>query len=297
MNYHLVMKTFFNKIAIVGPGLIGGSMGMAIRRKKLASRVVGVGRREVSLRKAALAGAADTTTTDLRAGVTDADLVVLATPPDTFGKIAAVLAGCMKKNAILTDVASTKEKVVKSVLGSMSGREDIIFIPTHPMAGSEKGGVENASHDLFAGSKCIFTPLQNTPTAALELLKRMWEELGAHILVITPQEHDTLVARVSHVPHIVASALINTVGESDGQAGGKGLLDTTRIASGNPELWTAICENNPEKILSALDDFSDTIAEARELIARKDFKALAAWLHAAKKKRDFILERRTKRGV
>ncbi len=262
---------------------------MAIRSKNLAGHVVGVGRRDVSLRRAADAGAVDSTTTDLSAGVRDADLVVLATPLSTFTALAKTLSGCMKNGAILSEVGSAKEKVVEAVTGPLQSRSDIAFVPTHPMAGSEKRGPENALSDLFEGATCIFTPTESTPRAAIDAMERLWENLGARVRFMSPQEHDILVARISHLPHLVASALITTIEEGEGAFAGGGLTDTTRVASGDPELWRAICESNPDRIIEALDAFAKNLDEAKKLIAESNFEALTVWLQQAKKKREQII--------
>ncbi len=288
------MKHIFDTVAIVGPGLIGGSIGLGIRRRKLAAHLVGIGRRASSLRKARQAGAVDSTTTDLEAGTRSAELVVLATPVNTFGELAMRLARCMKEGALVTEVGSTKESVIEAISQALEVRNDLAFIPTHPMAGSEKRGAENATPDLFEDSRCIFTPVSGTPPGATERLKRLWEALGAEVHFMTPRQHDRLVARISHLPHIAASALINTIEEQEGVYAGGGLIDTTRVASGEPNLWKAICQSNPHGILEALDSFSDSLAIARKFLAEGDFEGFTAWLEEAKKKRDDILEMRKK---
>lgn len=289
------MEHIFEEIAIIGPGLIGGSMGAAIRGRKLAKNVVGIGRRDISLKKALKAGAIDRATTHLQEGTKNADLVVLATPVSTFGRIAEDLKKFLRSGAILTEVGSTKESVIQAVQEHFSERRDVSFIPTHPMAGSEKGGPENSRADLFEDAACIFTLLEGTPKDHKDKLEKMWEKLGANVHFMSPRQHDILVGRISHLPHLAAAALINTIEGVDGKFAGGGLLDTTRIASGDPELWKSICKSNPEKIISALDAFSASLLKAREMIADEDFEALGDWLAAAKEKRDGIIRSRENR--
>ncbi len=265
-----------------------------MRIRRLAGRVVGVGRRESSLLKAMDAGAVDITTTDLREGVRDADLVVLATPVDSFGALATRLAGCVRDGALVTEVGSTKEAVIEAVGGAMKARGDVVFIPTHPMAGSEKRGPENASPDLFEGAICIFTPLPGTPPDAVERLRRLWEALGADVRFMDPLAHDRLVARISHLPHLTAAALVNTVETGEADYAGGGLVDTTRVASGDPALWRAICESNARSIVEAIDAYAAVLAGARELITGGDFEALEQWLSEAKEKRDGFLAMRSR---
>ncbi len=267
-------------------------MGLAMRRRKLAERIVGIGRRAASLEKALKAGAVDCITTDLQAGARHADLTVLATPVESFGGIAAGLAQCMKKGAVLTEVGSTKESVIDAVGKALKERSDIAFIPTHPMAGSEKRGPENALPYLFEGSVCIFTPPDDAPREAVQRLQELWEALGAAVCFMSPQQHDRLVARISHVPHLAAAALINSIEAEEGRFSGKGLVDATRIASGEPQMWAGICRSNSRMVIDAIDSYIGALSAARNLIASQDFTGLESWLAEAGKKRANILKRK-----
>jgi len=282
----------FDRVAIIGPGLIGGSMGMAIRRRKLAGWVVGVGRRAASLDVAMEVGACDEVTLDVAEGVRGADVVVLATPIGAFGHLAPAAAAAMKAGALITDVASTKCGVIGVIRTALVGREDLAYIPTHPMAGSEQRGASAADEALFEGSFCIFTPLPDTPEQPISRLRRLWEGLGAQVRRMSPSQHDRLVARISHVPHLAASALVAAVDEEALLFSGGGLIDTTRIASSDPELWCDICESNSAEICAALEEYVALLERMCRLLSQGSFDELREILRQAKMKRDSLLSRR-----
>ncbi len=279
----------FQTVAIVGPGLIGGSIGMAMRQLGLADRVVGIGRRRVSLDKAMEVGAVDEVTLDIREGLAEADMVVLATPIGTFADLAPQIANHMKSEAILSDVASTKVRVIETLASALRGRPDIAYIPTHPMAGSEQSGPDAANPALFQGSVCIITPLTNTLADTKGMITRMWRALGARVVSMSPQAHDALVARVSHLPHLVAAAILGIVDGTDTEYCGKGLTDTTRVASGSPALWVDICKANREAIHAALDDYISLLRGISDALQLGHMGRLRAVLEDAKVKRDRLL--------
>ena len=283
--------SIFEEVAIVGPGMIGASIGLGMRGQGLAARVVGIGRRQASIDKAVAVGAVDVGTLEMQEGVAQADLVVLATPIGALGDAARRAAAAMKPGATITDVASTKCRVIEAVQAALSERADVTYIPTHPMAGSEKRGPEAANAAIFQGSVCIFTPLPGTPSAALERLKALWEALGATVVVMEPAEHDRVVARISHLPHLAAAALVHAAGEEDARCCGSGFTDTTRVASGDAALWREICETNRQQIDSALKDYIDTLERLRALIRERRFEELQGLLAEAKAKRDRLLGR------
>ncbi|MGD2175935.1 MAG: prephenate dehydrogenase/arogenate dehydrogenase family protein [Candidatus Brocadiaceae bacterium] len=276
----------FRKVAIIGPGLIGGSMGIALRQKELAELVVGIGRREESLQRAVGVGAVDETTLDVREGVHGADLVVLATPADEFQQLAAAAAPALKPRAIVTDVASTKVKVIETISATLRERPEVAYIPTHPMAGSEHSGPLAARGDLFQGAVCIITPLTNTFPETKSAIVRMWESLGAHTVSMTPQAHDRLVARISHTPHLAAAALMALTEDDEARLGGGGLRDTTRVASGDPDLWVGICRANRGEVHAALRDYIAILEEVAASLRNGDLGYLKDFLQKAKRKRD-----------
>jgi prephenate dehydrogenase len=282
----------FDTVAIIGPGLIGGSLGMGLRRRELAGEVVGIGRRRESLDQALQVGAVDTATLEPAEGVRDADLVVLATPIGAFGGLVAEVAEALKPQSILTDVASTKAKVIETVSSALRARPDVAYVPSHPMAGSEKRGPLAADPDLFEGAVCILTPLTNTQPESKSRMTRMWQRLGARVVSMSPQAHDRTVARVSHMPHLVAAAIVGALDREDMELCGRGLLDTTRIASGNPEIWLDICKTNREQIRHAVADLAALLERTVKALDAGDVGRLRSLLEQAKQKRDSLLERR-----
>ena len=286
------MQHIFDTVAIIGPGLVGGSLGKALRTRGLVKRVVGIGRREKSLREAIEVGAVDEMTLEICDGVRDADLVVLATPISVFGRLMGDVAASMKQGAMLTDVASTKKRVAEMITTALDGRPDVVYIPTHPMAGSERRSARNADANLFEASVCIFTPLPDTPAPELERLQALWQRMGATVHLMDLAEHDRLVARVSHLPHLAVAALLGIMSPEEGDLAGSGLIDTTRVASGDPALWRDICESNAEAIESSVEAYVEVIERIRALIASGDFGGLEELLHEAKRKRDDLVRKR-----
>jgi prephenate dehydrogenase len=280
----------FKKVAIIGPGLIGGSMGLILRRRRLADRVVGVGRRQVTLDKVMRVGAADEVTLDMAEGLREADLVVLATPIGSFAGIMEGAAALLAQNAILTEVGSAKASVIETVTAALRERPDVSFVPTHPMAGSEQAGPLAADHDLFRGAVCIITPLPDCPRQALDRIEAMWAAFGARIAMMDPETHDDLVARISHVPHLAAAALMAVVDDDDARFCGGGLRDTTRIASGSPAMWLDICKANHAPIHKALLDYVGVLQGIGEALSQSDLTDLERMLQAAKEKRDRLNE-------
>jgi prephenate dehydrogenase len=282
----------FDEVAIVGPGLIGASMGLALRERGLARKIVGIGRRQVSLDKALGVGAIDKATLDPAKGVRDADLVVLATPIRTLDTIMPVVAEHLKAETLVTDVASTKARVVDVVSSALRGRPDVSYIPTHPMAGGERSGPEAAAADLFEGAVCIITPLTNTFPESKSAIVRMWEAMGARTVSMTPQAHDRAVARVSHLPHLAAAALMATLDSDELDLCGRGLLDTTRIASSNPDIWVDICRSNREQIREALLGYVEVLGKLADSLGEGELGRLRELLAVAKQRRDDLQQSR-----
>jgi prephenate dehydrogenase len=285
----------FDKVAIIGPGLIGGSMGMALRRRKLAGHVVGIGRRRVSLDAATKVGAIDSSTLDMSQGLSGADLVVLATPIGTFDRLAGPVAAALSPGAVLTEVASSKVQVIRTLQEALEPRSDVQLVPTHPMAGSEQSGPLAADEALFEGSVCIVTPLPEEIGDAHRRVRELWQALGATVVDMTPSEHDRLVARISHVPHLAASALMHTVDEETMHYCGGGLRDTTRIAASSPDLWMDIYRSNRQEIRAAMREYIDTLQEMIRALNEDDMDALRRQLGAAKSYRDELAVRLAER--
>ncbi|HLP75392.1 MAG TPA: prephenate dehydrogenase/arogenate dehydrogenase family protein, partial [Candidatus Paceibacterota bacterium] len=243
----------FQKITIVGVGLLGGSLGLAVRRHGLVGEVAGYVRREAAIAECEKAGVADYATTDLLAAVSGADLVVLCTPLAQMRSLVTQLLPALKRGAIVTDVGSVKASVVRDVCGLIR-KSGAHFIGSHPMAGGEKTGVSASRADLFENAVCVVTPTRNSNQAALRKVEQFWKALGSRVIRLAPEVHDQLVSRSSHLPHISAAVLANLVLNpalpvEQSKLCATGFRDTTRIASGSPEMWRDIALANRKNLV------------------------------------------------
>jgi prephenate dehydrogenase len=286
------MKLAFDRAVIIGVGLIGGSLGMILRRKELASSVVGVGRRIENLKTAVALGAIDRYVVDPKEAVQDADLVILATPVDTYERHLKEWASYLRPGAIVTDVGSVKGELVERSERHMPA--GVHFIGAHPIAGKEKTGAAAASEDLFSGRRCILTPTEQTDPQALERMQFLWQEAGAVVLTMDPHLHDKILAAVSHLPHVAAFALMNALVEIRaevpaldlaGHSGG-GLRDTTRIAASSPEMWRDIFLWNRENVIGCIKAYERSLGELRQLIQMGDAAGIEKLLERAKEERE-----------
>lgn len=280
----------FQKITIIGVGLLGGSIGLAVRRRKLAREVAGFVRREASLKDCEKAGAVDYATTDLLATVSNADLVILCTPLAQMRLLTEQLLPALKRGAIVTDVGSVKADVVREV-GSIIQKTGAHFVGSHPMAGGEKMGVLAARADLYANAVCVVTPGKKSSASAVRKLEKFWQSLGARTLRMDAAQHDLLVSRSSHLPHVTAAALVNLVlnpASPKSQAGlcATGFRDTTRIASGSPEMWRDIALANRKNLVHSLDAFAAELKAFQAALKRNDTKAIEKFFATAKQRRD-----------
>jgi len=286
------MALHFNQAAIIGVGLIGGSLGMILRRKGLASRVIGVGRRIENLKTAVQLGAIDRYVVDPKDGVKDADLVVLATPVDTYDRHLKEWASCLKPGTIVTDVGSVKGGLVEESERVMPA--DVHFVGAHPIAGKEKTGVVAASEQLFAGARCILTPTKRTNPLALEQVCIMWQETGSIVLTMDPHLHDKILGAVSHLPHVAAFALMNALIDIRAQVpaldlaghSGGGLRDTTRIAASSPEMWRDIFLWNRDNLTAFIEAYERSLGELKRLIRTGDAAGIEKALERAKQERE-----------
>ncbi|MBA5866457.1 MAG: prephenate dehydrogenase/arogenate dehydrogenase family protein [Nitrospira sp. CR1.3] len=286
------MAPHFSQVAIVGVGLIGGSLGMILRRKELAGNVVGIGRRVENLKTAVQMGAIDRYVVDPKDGVKDADLVVLATPVDTYDRHLSEWASCLKAGAIVTDVGSVKGMLVERTEQAMP--RGVHFVGAHPIAGKEKTGVAAGSDQLFIGARCILTPTERTDQRALERITVMWQETGSTVLTMDPHLHDKILGAVSHLPHVAAFALINALIEIRervpaldlaGHSGG-GLRDTTRIAASSPEMWRDIFLWNRDNIVAFIEAYERSLGQLKQLIGAGDAAGIEKELERAKQERE-----------
>jgi len=282
-------RTQFEKIAILGVGLIGGSLAMVCKQKGLAKQIVGYGRRPENLKKAVKLGVIDRFFQDLRETVQGADLIVLATPVGQFEALAREMASALSKEAIVTDVGSVKGSLVTRLERLLPNGNR--FVGAHPIAGKEKAGVEAASATLFVGAQCILTPTERTNPSALESVKALWEATGSKLVLMDPVQHDQILAAVSHLPHLVAYALVNTVLETKIQGqevvsfSAGGFRDFTRIAASSSEMWRDICLLNRDPILGMIEAYEKAITRLKQLIRQGDGKGLEAEFERAKKAR------------
>lgn len=279
----------WNKVSIVGVGLLGGSLGQALRKRKLARQVVGCVRRPASLVECRRARAVDVATLDFASGVTDADLVVLCTPIAQMRLLFEQLLPYLKRGAIVTDVGSVKGAVVRE-LQSLAAGAGVHFVGSHPMAGSEKMGVAAARPDLYEGAVCVVTPAAKSNRRAVRQVAQLWKAVGARVLSLAPERHDQLVARSSHLPHLLACQLVNhTLGNGlppQPLLCATGFRDTTRIASGSPEMWRDIAMANRVNLARELADFMRELRRLQRALRAGDERVLADFFELAKTRRD-----------
>jgi prephenate dehydrogenase len=276
----------FDSLTIVGVGLIGGSVGLAAKARAATRRVVGVGRNPDTLARARELGAIDEFTTDLAAGVRSADVVVFCSPVDQITRQVRQAAQYAMPGALFTDAGSTKGTIVRDLEGKLP--DHVRFVGAHPLAGSEKQGAEYASADLFDGRVCVVTPTANTVPWALERATLFWQALGCTVVKLTPEEHDLALATTSHLPHLVAALLAGQLPTKWRPFAASGFRDTTRVAAGDPALWTAICRENAAAISLALDQFDEGLQQLRRAVLNQNEDALTDLLTAGKKVRDAL---------
>ena len=271
----------FERAAIVGVGLIGGSLALAARAAGLVGEVVGIGRSEANLAVARARGIVDSTVRDL-ADVPPVDLVVLAVPVRSTASVVRTLLPHLRPGTLITDVGSVKGEVVAACEAVLPA--DRPFVGGHPIAGSERAGAAAADAALFRGAPCILTPSPRTDAVALARVRALWEGVGARVVTMTPEAHDQALAWVSHLPHVVAYALVGALAQADGGfaalAGGS-WRDATRVAASPAELWRDILLANADAVLAATDAFSAEVARLRAAVAAGDAAALQQILEAA----------------
>ncbi len=264
----------FERVAVIGVGLIGGSFALALKSAKACGQVIGIGRSAANLRLALEKGLIDFVAAD----ASDADLILVATPVAQFPQVLASIAPRLKPSAIVTDAGSTKRDVVAAARTAL-GAKFRQFVPAHPIAGAEKSGAGAAQAGLFRGKRVVITPLPENSADSLQAVEAAWTACGARVSRMSAEEHDAVFAAVSHLPHLLAYALVhefaaraNSV-QLFGYAAG-GFRDFTRIASSHPEMWRDICVANREPLLAELDRYADKLRALRPLLERGDGTAL-----------------------
>jgi len=273
-------------VAIVGVGLIGGSIGLALRQRLMAKNVVGIDREPLELRTARRLEAVDHTSSDLARGVAHAELIVVCTPVAAIVEQVRLSARHCLQRTLITDVGGVKQAVVEPLDAGLD--RGCRFLGGHPLAGSEKSGALHATADLFEGCVAILTPTKNTRAEDFDLLEDFWQSLGSVVVQMTPEEHDRAVAVTSHLPQAAAAALALVVPESSFRLAGAGLLDATRIAAGDPELWRQIFTLNRDNVLTALEQYGSKLAALHAALRDGREDEILQFLTLAKKNRDAL---------
>lgn len=284
---------YIEKLAVVGVGLIGGSLALALKEAGAVGHVVGIGRGLPNLETALKLGVVDSITQKLADGVAGADVVFLATPVQSLGSVAEQAMAHLKPGAIITDGGSVKQAVIDAVEPHL--RADVHFVPGHPIAGTENSGAEAAFATLYRDRRCILTPTERTADEALERIRRMWQIVGSQVVVMAVDKHDRVLAAISHLPHMVAYALVNAVGAYDRydenvlEYSAGGFRDFTRIASSDPTMWRDIALTNREALIEMMEQFETFFAELKEDVASGSAERLFEFFRRSKQSRDEIL--------
>ncbi len=273
-------------VSIVGVGLIGASIGQAVLRRGLADEVIGIARRQTTLRAARRVGAVSHTTIDLDRGVAQAELIIVCTPVGTIPDLVRRVAEVCPERALISDVGSAKGQIVAALDEGLP--RGCRFLGAHPLAGSEKTGPSYSDPNLFEGRVTIITPTKNTRAEDFDALEDFWTGLGSVVIRMSPEEHDKALAMTSHFPHLVASLLAGMLPEPWFRLTGSGFFDTTRIASGDVEMWKQICMQNRENLVGACQAFADELGRLARALAAGDESTLEQILLRGKKNRDAL---------
>jgi prephenate dehydrogenase len=276
----------WDTVAIVGVGLIGGSVGRALLARGLAGRVIGIGRRASTLRKARQLGAVSETTTRLAQGVAEAQLVIVCTPVDSVVPLVREAAAACPPGCLLTDAGSTKARIVAELDAGLD--QGVAFVGSHPLAGSDRSGPEWARDDLFQDRVVVITPTARTRVRDVARIRAFWRALGAGVVAMSPRRHDETVAATSHAPHVLAALLAGATPRRYLPLVASGWLDTTRVAGGDVETWTQILQQNRAAVLKSLDKFAKVLDAMRRALAEDDRPAIAGLLEAGKRNRDAV---------
>jgi prephenate dehydrogenase len=286
-----VNSRFPERVAILAPGLLGGSLLRALRERCEGIHLRVWARREEAAAQVRKAGIADLATSDLQEAVSGADFIVLCMPVEHMAAIAKQLVNApVSPGCVVTDVGSVKTSVVFALEQIFAGSQ-LHFLGSHPMAGSEKAGFEVSRADLFEGASCLLTPTLLTDASALQATRAVWVKVGCRLREMSPEDHDRIVARVSHLPHLAAAAVtLAALHDHQDAAGciGNGFRDTTRVAAGDADLWRGIVLENRTEVLAALTDARDRFNELLAMLEKMDDKALRHFLHEAQQLRQGV---------
>lgn len=283
----------FNKVYLVGVGLINGSLARDLKRHELAKEVIGIGRDSQRLAKAQALQIIDQYQLLDENDVSDADVIVFGVPVGKIRETLTLLKPNLNSDTLLTDVGSTKNNVIQAaedILGELSAK----FVPAHPIAGSEQSGFEHAQENLFRDRKVIITPTEKTDATAVQKIKKMWQIIGAQVDEMTADHHDAILSMTSHLPHMVAYTLVNYLGKRPDASNifnyaAGGFYDFTRIASSDPTMWADICIANKDMLLESIEGFNKCLNELRSAIEEQDEDAIYNLLKQAKHLRDLNL--------
>lgn len=274
------MKEGFKRVCIIGVGLIGGSLALGIKKRRLAKEVVGIFRRRSSLYKAKRGGIVDEGYLDYREALEDSDLVILATPIYKIIEIGKQIRDDFAPGSILMDVGSTKYEIVKELSKIYPN-----FVGSHPLAGSEKRGCEHASADLFDSKTVIITPTKSTSKESLSRVKWLWEGLGAKVFMLDPRAHDKILSKVSHLPHLLMFCLLEAVGMEEIKFASSGFKDSTRIAASDPDLWIDVFKSNKPNLLRDIDKYIASLNKYKHALEKGNFGYLKKKIKLASIKR------------
>jgi prephenate dehydrogenase len=288
----LILKDL-KQITVIGLGLLGGSITLAVSRCFSGVKTVGYTHRRATRVKARKLAVAEKIADDITESVSCADLVILATPICTFKEIFEKISDALPTGCIVTDVGSTK--VLPQRWATKNLPKTAHYVGSHPIAGSEQRGIEFARDDLFEEAVCILTTTKNTNRQALHTLKKFWLKLGCTVKLMTPAEHDRIFAKVSHLPHIVAASLINTVKKEELKFAGKGFIDTSRIASGPANIWADVLATNANNNLKEIDKIIAELQKLKRAIKTSNKKQIENLLKKARAKRNALINYKIKK--
>ena len=289
------MNSKFKKVCIIGLGLIGGSIGLAMKRSKISNQIIGFARSNSTLKRAIELGLVDKVKDNLEDAVNDCDLIILATPLSTFKKLVEEMSPFLKKDCIITDAGSAKLSVIEDLRGILPN--NVEFIPGHPIAGTEESGPDAGFAELFDNRWCILTPTEENSSNAIDLIKEFWESIGSKVEIMDPLHHDKVLAITSHIPHLIA---FNIVGTANNLANvtekevvkysAGGFRDFTRIAASDPKMWSDIFTYNSEAVLEMLELFSNDLAKLKAAVIKKDSDLLFSNFEKTREVRKNIID-------
>jgi len=277
-----------NKITIIGVGLIGGSLALALKERNLAKAVFGYGRDQTRLEEAQKSNVIDAFSTNIKEAIDEANIIVIATPVGTFKDILHQIEPLISSNVIITDVGSTKSDIVNIVNDVLKDKSSY-FIPAHPIAGKERSGFEVSDSKLYDGKKVIITPQETNSPESIDVIDQMWKNVGADVDFMSAESHDNLLGMTSHLPHMLAFSLVNYLVDQNPNASiyaGGGFKDFSRIASGDAIMWRDICLQNKNQIMNHLKGYQSTLDDLLEAINDEDSEKLGQLFTTAKKTRD-----------